>query len=450
MQLKKPRSGASGASGARVATLGSTLAAATATLLGQSVTTNVLAQELLPWEFDTAALYYSESDSRVRDFSVNVLATKEVREESTLSLRLALDTLTGASQSGAAPAHAVQTFTSPSGGERYAVAAGELPLDPSFLDTRVAVGANYAWPVSRLTRLDVGVSVSDEYDYTHAGLNMKLARDFNNRNTTLSFGVAVANDTIDAVGGAPLGLELMTGERGDDDDGGSFGGGSRSTDVTDLLIGLTQVINRRTIVQFNFSLSQSDGYLTDPYKILSVVDPIVGNPVPLSGGDDIDYTYRFEHRPDTREKQGFYGLLKRDVSGDVFDVSYRYMSDDWDIDSHTIDMHYKWNFDSGSYFQPHIRFYSQTAAGFYQTVLFDGEPLPLFATADYRLSEFDAITLGVKFGKPTRNGEVSGRLEFYQQTGSASPGSAVGSLRDFDLNPDLNALIAQFSYRFGG
>ncbi|MGD8341847.1 MAG: DUF3570 domain-containing protein, partial [Gammaproteobacteria bacterium] len=146
----------------------------------------------------------------------------------------------------------------------------------------------------------------------------------------------------------------------------------------------------------------------------------------------------------------FFGLLKRDIGGDVFDVSYRYMTDDWDIDSHTLDLHYRRNLSSGSYIQPHLRFYSQTAASFYHTVLFDGDPLPSLATADYRLGEFDAVTIGVKFGKPTSRGEISGRLELYQQTGKAQPGSQIGSLRSFDLNPELNAVIAQFSYSFGG
>jgi hypothetical protein len=82
-------------------------------------------------------------------------------------------------------------------------------------------------------------------------------------------------------------------------------------------------------------------------------------------------------------------------------------------------------------------------------VLFNGTPLPAFASADYRLSEFDGITLGIKYGRETEHGEMSGRLEFYQQSGNASPGSQVGSLQNFDLNPGLEAIIAQFSYNFG-
>jgi hypothetical protein len=428
--------------------IGTSLAAATATLLGNSAPSAVLAQELTPWKFDTATLYYGESDSRVRDFSINALASKEVKEESLLNLRLALDTLTGASPSGAVPANTVQTFTTPSGGSSYLVAAGESPLDTSFLDTRVAISSNYSWPVTRLTTLDVGMSLSDEYDYTHTGVNMKLARDFNNRNTTMSFGLAFASDTVDPVGGAPIGLTPMMSGAADPDGGAKRG--SQSKDVTDFLLGVTQVINRKTLIQFNYSLSQSDGYLSDPYKILSVVDSVLGDPIAAPSGIGLDYLYLFEQRPDTRDKQGLFGLLKRDVGGNVFDISYRYMTDDWDIDSHTVDMHYRWNLDRGSYLQPHIRFYSQTAAGFYRTALFDGDPLPAFATADYRLSEFDAVTIGVKFGKPTERGEISGRLEFYQQTGKASPGSQVGSLASFDLNPELNAIIAQFSYSFGG
>ena len=141
---------------------------------------------------------------------------------------------------------------------------------------------------------------------------------------------------------------------------------------------------------------------------------------------------------------------KRDFNGDVLELSYRYMTDDWDIDSNTIEARYRFNFGANRYLQPHVRFYQQTAASFYDTVLFAGVPLPQYATADHRLGEFDGLTLGLKYGQATARGsEWSARIEYYTQTGNASPGSAVGALANLDLYPDLNALIAQFSYKFG-
>jgi hypothetical protein len=420
------------------------LAAATCTLLGPGTPTTAVAQELTPWSIDTAALYYGESDSRVKDFSINAIATKELREESFLTLTLAIDTLTGASPTGAVPSNTAQTFTRPSGNDSYTIAPGQQPLDDTFQDTRTAFSAAWSWPLTRLTTMNVGASVSDEYDYTHTGLNARIARDFNNRNTTLSFGLAAANDSINPVGGRPLALSAMR-EQGNL----ANRGGNQSKDVVDILFGLTQVIDRQSIVQFNYSLSQSDGYLNDPYKLLSVVDPVTGDPLtgPLGSGLNL---YLYEGRPAARDKQSLYGLYKRDFGGDVFDVSYRYMTDDWGIDSHTIDLHYRWQFGAGKYLQPHLRFYSQNEADFYHTVLFDGQPLPQFATADYRLGRFDAFTIGLKYGKETQSGEFSTRLELYRQTGTADSAARVGSLRNLDLYPDLTAIIAQFSYKFGG
>ena len=424
--------------------IGTPLAAATCALLGQAAPASVQAQELMPWDIDTSLLIYSESDGRVQDTSLNLRARKEMREEKFLDLTLAVDSLTGASPSGAMPAGVVQTFTNPSGNAQYAIAPGEQALDPSFLDTRTAVTANWQMPVGRLSLLSVGASLSDEFDYTHTGINANLARDFNNRNTTLSFGVALANDSIDPVGGSPVALAPMLGlgnssnKRGDE-----------SKDVTDLLVGVTQVLNRHAIVQFNYSLSQSDGYLTDPYKVLSVVDPVSGNPVAGPPGSGL-YRYLYESRPDTRDKQSVYALWKRDFDGDVLDLSYRYMTDDWGVDSQTLEARYRWTFGSGKYLQPHVRFYQQTAADFYRTVLFNGAPLPAYASADHRLGEFDGLTVGLKYGQATtRGGEWWARIEYYTQTGDAPPGSSVGALANFDLYPDLNALIAQFSYKFG-
>jgi hypothetical protein len=86
------------------------------------------------------------------------------------------------------------------------------------------------------------------------------------------------------------------------------------------------------------------------------------------------------------------------MDGKVLDLSYRYMTDDWEIDSHTVDLRFRWPLGDRSYVEPHIRYYSQSEAEFYRSSLIDGEALPEYASADYRLGNFDAVTVGAKYG----------------------------------------------------
>jgi hypothetical protein len=350
-----------------------------------------------------------------------------------------------------------QTFTRPSGAGTYTIRPGDVPLDDTFLDTRVALTGTWTQPLGRLNTLSVGASFSTEYDYTHLGLNARFARDFNQRNTTLSAGVAIASDEIDPVGGTPDALTPMRDASDEADDGGSNGDddarrGTQSKDVLDFVVGVTQVLSRNTIVQLNYSYSDSSGYLTDPYKVLSVVDPLTGLAVPRvppPGVDGPDHLYFYESRPDSRSKHSLYAQAKHDMGGTVLDVSYRYMTDDWDIDSHTIDARLRWPLGSRAYLEPHLRYYAQTEANFYTASLLDGVPIPAYASNDYRLGRFDAITAGLKYGWQTRGGkDMSVRLELYQQRGDVPGELLVGDQSASWVFPDLDAVIAQFSFRF--
>jgi hypothetical protein len=137
------------------------------------------------------------------------------------------------------------------------------------------------------------------------------------------------------------------------------------------------------------------------------------------------------------------------MGGKVLDASYRYMTDDWDIDSHTLDMRLRWPLGERSYLEPHLRFYTQSEANFYTISLVDGVALPAFASADYRLGSFDAITAGLKYGWKTRGGtEMSVRAELYQQSGSIPGDRLFGNQVGRETYPDLDAIIVQFSYHF--
>jgi hypothetical protein len=180
--------------------------------------------------------------------------------------------------------------------------------------------------------------------------------------------------------------------------------------------------------------------MTDPYKLLSVVDPVTGEP----------NLHRYEHRPDSRTRQAIYGKYKKQLPNrDIFTASYRFMTDDWGVDSNTFDFTYRFKMDGGFFIQPHLRLYQQSAADFYHYFLVDGDSLPQYASADYRLGKMTATTLGVKFGKIISDKHIwSVRVESYQQSGESSPSEAFGQLVNQDLYPDVEAFIVQLNYSF--
>ena len=421
------------------------LASATCALLGTAVTAPADAQEVPEWDFNTSLLYYGEDGDRVQDLSFKSLTTRRFTDDRFLTLGLTVDTLTGASPNGTIRQDVPQTYTRPSGSGSYTVPAGELPLDDTFKDTRVAISANWQQPVGDRGLLDVGFSASKEYDYLHTGVNARYAHDFNQRNTTLSAGVALARDSIEPVGGAPVPFTPMfemgntTNRLGDQD-----------KDIFDVVLGVSQVINPDLVVQVNYSYSNAQGYLNNPYKLLSLVDPVTGDTLerpPIPGGPS--HEYRFEGRPDERTQHGIYTQTKLHMGGKVLDASYRYMTDDWEIDSHTLDLRYRWPLGESRYIEPHVRYYTQSAAEFYRLSLDSSQTLPAFASADYRLGEFDAVTAGLKYGWRTRSGnDMSVRLEWYTQSGTVPGDQLIGNQARRDNYPDLNAIIVQFSYRF--
>jgi hypothetical protein len=248
---------------------------ATCTLL--QVTSPSAQAEEKTWDIDTATLFYSESDGRVSAFEPAIYAGRELADDERIDMRLVVDVLTGASPNGAHALPVAQTFTTPSGRKTYTAKPGETPLDDTFHDTRLAFGVDWEMGLDRLSRLTLGGNFSKEYDYLSLGGSATYARDFNNRNTTLTTAIAFNRDVIEPEGNIPSVLQPMlvagsgTNRDGSDDD----------KTITDFMLGVTQVISRQTIMQLNLSFGQTDGYQNDPFKIVSVIDPATG--LPASG-----------------------------------------------------------------------------------------------------------------------------------------------------------------------
>ncbi len=470
-----------------------TLTAASYGLLGIASPAAIAATNSDATQADTALLYYAEHGGRVKVSEATARVTQPMGDGETVTVTPTVDVITGASPNGATMSDQSQTFSSTD-----TTPANTLPIK-SFSDRRYAISLEWEQPLDRLTKSVLGANASTEKDYNSLGASATLTRDFNDKLTTLSAGISGSLDSVEPAGGiVPQGLTPLasayaaasTSSTASSDSGGeetsyhfedalttpsttsstassvlhaittasgaviSTGSGSSSTstivnggsvrqtkrkDSIDGIIGVTQVVNRRTLMQLNYSLGVSNGYLTDPYKIISMIDPITGETV----------DYRTELRPDSRLRQSLYWKTVYHLTEDAIHFSYRYYWDDWGIRSNTFDLHYHFDLGSNFYLEPQFRYYTQSAANFYHHSLVDGATLPSYASADYRLAEMTSKSYGLKLAMEIgQDGELNARVVYMKQTGNSHPADAIGVQRNLDLYPGLDAVYGQLGYTF--
>ncbi len=384
------------------------------------------------WTWDTSFLQYMETD-RISVSEPQVGVRRDFSNDRSLSILATVDTISGATPLGTlplTPQTAPNTITGPSG-KAVNPDIGKVPTS-HMSDTRIALNSSYTRPVGSASTEVFGGNVSKEHDFLSLGGRYTWNGDFNQKNTTLTLGLSPEYDIVTPNGGLPLAYSMTLTPR-------EFDGRSTTKYLVGAVIGLTQVINRRALMQWNYSPTYENGYLNDPYKLLSLVDA-QGNPL----------NSVHEKRPGSRLQHSFYWLTRYNLAAqDAFSLGLRYFYDDWGIHSQTIDFNYRWQYHERRFLEPHVRYYHQTAADFFRVGLPNGQPFPDFATADYRLNAIDGVTFGVRFGWMMQNAsELILRAEYYTQTGESSPNSAVGLQRAYDLFPTLHAAILQIEYTF--
>lgn len=384
---------------------------------------------------DSAILFYKEGEGRVQAIEPMLALTINNQDGSSYVARFTYDTLTGATPNGAAPWTSTQTFVTPvrqqsehsesrtgaSGGTlvtlpgsglqvlNYDAVARKLPVDSGFRDQRYALDLAMTKPLTDATKLSLGVNGSTESDYQSISGRAGIAHELGGNNTTLSLGVNFEHDISKPHYGTPTPFTLMD---------GTLKGPSRSKDVLGLIAGVTQVVAPGVIVQANYTFGALNGYQTDPYKIVSVVDSITGAP----------QRYLYESRPDKRTRHAVYLGTKIAAGSFVTDISGRYYTDSWGIKSFTAQVSEHVPFGEKAYLEPLMRYYHQSAANFFTYYLTSGAPLPQYASADSRLDKFNAITGGISGGyKLTDNLEVYGLAEYYKQAKAGTPGQLPGN-----------------------
>jgi len=445
MQLKKSKS------------IRQKLALATSTLLvAAPVHSNAAeATQAEKTDIDISGLYYSETDEVSERVTVNktqAVITNQLSEESKVKIGFIYDTMSGATPNGRI-AHDGRIFVGSNnqgGGVTVTTASGFsfntanssgssdvqiVPWKTDFSDNRLAGNFDWEYALNNTMKSTVGFGASFENDYDSYAASGKVDWDINQRRTTLSAGLSYNNDTVKPANGIPEGLGVL----------------NCASDVIDLewlkcgekalfykpaekivlnyFLGITQVWNRRTLVQANYSLGDESGYLTDPYKQLSVLLP------DDVGGEEVAILY--ERRPDERETQSLYfKIVHLPTDKHTAYLSYRYFWDNWDITAHTADARFRLDINPKSYLQPHFRVSYQTAAFFADQKIQVGDSKyaekPDYFSADHRVNEQGTVTAGLKYGRKLgKTGDFGVRVEQMRQYYKGN------------LLPDMKAWIVQ-------
>jgi hypothetical protein len=415
MQLTSPVAGRNAAA---------LLALATSRLLGAP---EAQALDLTGLSVEQATLVYQEQ-GRVNIVEPVLHLRLPLPGERALGMRYGFDSMSGASPNGAAPAATLQTFTSASG-RGYSAAPGELPVR-EFRDQRHAVGLDWEQPLTRTLRLDAGLSGSFEMDYRSLGASATLSQDLNQRLTTLTMGLSLSQDRLRPKGGVPEPL-------GDYQDRVSTGDAA-SKQIRDGLVGITQVMNRRWLTQLNLGAGRDRGWLTDPYKGISLVDD-AGAPV----------SWLNESRPASRTRWTLFWANAVHLGRDVLHADLRRYQDSWGVRATTADLQYWWKPEAapGLRVRPELRWSLQSRADGYAHSWPATQALPEHLTADARLAGMTSWTLALRLDLPAADwGQLWIKPAWMRQRFDLSP-APLGAQHGLDLTPDLRAWMVTLGYR---
>ena len=295
---------------------------------------------------DFRYLFYGENDNRTQVLNPEFYFLQNWGEKGQLGLLLSYDSISGASPTGAVPTLDATATASSVG--------GTIPM-ADYTDTRKAAGLNYGRRFgSNLP--SVSLSYSKESDYTSRGASLVDSWEIFGKRSTLHFGLGRTWDDIYPVN--------MTEQ---------FTKASRS-----YSLGWTQVLGPQDLLDVSFGLDKLSGYLTDPYKVVTVGTATLP-----------------EVRPDARSRKTVvlkYGHYFH--SRTAFKPSFRYYWDDWSIKAYTLGLELDHRVGQKLIISPELRLYQQGAASFFAYQFSVPQPS---MSADYRLSSFWSWKLGLGF-----------------------------------------------------
>ncbi|NQX87966.1 MAG: DUF3570 domain-containing protein [Halioglobus sp.] len=260
----------------------------------------------------------------------------------------------------------------------------------SIEDTRTEVSVTTRYYFDRGNG-GLSLTYSDEDDYESKAFGLDGSFNGKDDMTVYSAAISYSDDDIDPTQGAVPTNTL-----------------SASKDIYSVFAGVSRIISKHAIVRFGVSYTYRDGFLTDPYK------------------------YR-DSRPNERKEwiasAGYRGFFEQ--ANGALHIDYRFFDDDWDVQSHTLDVAWVQNINPVVQLTPFVRYYTQDEAEFFYLVV-PGEVLDTPGADyadDYRLSSFGAFSYGMRATYQIGNWQLNADAERYRTdkswgvySGDESPG----------------------------
>ncbi len=308
----------------------------------------------------------------------------------------------------------------------------------SICEKRDAASAGLTYFFDKAS-LNFGGGYSREHDYSSKYFNTAASLDINKKLTTLNFGASVAFDEIQPTFTTWTNLP---------------DGFKASKTSQQYLLGVSQVIDKDSLIQSNMTFGYHKGFLTDPYKQVTFNGDVYFDGSLLFSGTDMNIS---EKRPRERFEWAWLTQYVRhfeQFNHAALHADYRFSTNDWGINAHTVEFSWHQPVFDGWQLIPRFRYYSQDRADFYQPV-FDGD---LNATidangnfvqtarnraaysSDYRLAGFGTISGGLKLSKEINNLEPFSQLKF--QTGF----EYYAHKAEYQLGGNNQSTFADFGY----
>ena len=157
--------------------------------------------------------------------------------------------------------------------------------------------------------LTPGFAYSEESDYTSYGLSLNDAIEFNEKNTTLLYGVSHNFDSVR--------VEQQNNNIGKT----QILWNDKSS--TEGFIGVNQLLSPKTTFSADFTFGNDSGYLSDPYRLITY--------------EDSGFAYA-EHRPSHRNKEILYTSVLHyfDPLNASLEGSYRFYHDSYGVYANTL------------------------------------------------------------------------------------------------------------------